>query len=71
MRQADTTVLTMKWFENSLRSIGNLTALNECVNWDRLMGWVVLNSRELTAEGWLIHLTYGMNFPIIDLRPSR
>lgn len=70
MCQADTTVLTMKWSKHSVRPIGNLTAPHECVNWDRLMEWVVPNSRDLTAEGWLVHPKYGMSVPISDSPPS-
>lgn len=66
MCQADTTVLTMKWSDYSVRPIGNLTAPHECVNWERLMEWVVPNSRDLTADGWLVHPKYGMIVPIIN-----
>jgi hypothetical protein len=61
MCQADTTVLTMMWSDHSVRPIGNLTAPHECVNWDRLMEWVEPNSRDLAAEGWLVHPKFGMS----------
>ncbi|OAQ84703.1 peptidase family M28 family [Purpureocillium lilacinum] len=55
MCQGDTTVLTMKWEEGGARPIGNLTSPHECVNWDRLMEWVVPNSVDVFADGVLVH----------------
>ncbi|KAJ5628631.1 hypothetical protein N7490_010859 [Penicillium lividum] len=46
----DTTVITMMCVDYRLRPIGNLTATHECVDWDRLMEWVKLNSRDLTRD---------------------
>lgn len=66
MCQADTTLLTMKWSDQSITPIGNLTAPHECVNWDRLMEWVKPNSRDLSAEGWLIHPKFGMSILFCD-----
>lgn len=60
MCQGDTTVLTMKWEEGGARPIGNLTSPHECVNWDRLMEWVVPNSVDVFADGVLVHPKYGM-----------
>ncbi|KAL3964635.1 hypothetical protein ACCO45_001639 [Purpureocillium lilacinum] len=60
MCQGDTTVLTMKWEEGGARPIGNLTSPHECVNWDRLMEWVVPNSVDVFADGVLVHPKYAM-----------
>ncbi|KAK8146374.1 hypothetical protein G3M48_003204 [Beauveria asiatica] len=62
MCQGDTTVLTMKWEDRGARPIGNLTSPHECVNWDRLMEWVVPNSRDVFADGMLVHPLYGPLF---------
>ncbi|KAM3548793.1 hypothetical protein MY1884_009024, partial [Beauveria asiatica] len=62
MCQGDTTVLTMKWEDGGARPIGNLTSPHECVNWDRLMEWVVPNSRDVFADGMLVHPLYGPLF---------
>jgi len=59
MCQGDPTILTMKWSDTGLRPIGNLTNPHECVNWDRLMEWVVPNSRDVFQNGMLVHLTRG------------
>lgn len=64
MCQGDTTVLTMKWEEGGARPIGNLTSPHECVNWDRLMEWVVPNSVDVFADGVLVHPKYGMLFTL-------
>lgn len=61
MCQGDTTVLTMKWDEKGARPIGNLSSPHECVNWDRLMEWVVPNSVDVFADGMLVHPTFGMH----------
>ncbi|KND92312.1 hypothetical protein TOPH_02918 [Tolypocladium ophioglossoides CBS 100239] len=67
--QGDTTVLTMKWDENGARPIGNLTSPHECVNWDRLMEWVVPNSVDVFADGVLVHPKFGPLFK--DGKPSK
>ncbi|KAG8424316.1 hypothetical protein J3458_001119 [Metarhizium acridum] len=59
MCQGDTTVLTMKWDAKGARPIGNLSSPHECVNWDRLMEWVVPNSVDVFADGMLVHPTFG------------
>ncbi|KAF4878832.1 Cyclochlorotine biosynthesis protein O [Colletotrichum siamense] len=61
MCQGDTTLITMKWNSTGLRPIGNLTSPHECVNWDRLMEWVVPNSFDALADGMLVHPTSGMD----------
>ncbi|KAI8308355.1 hypothetical protein K4K59_010182 [Colletotrichum sp. SAR11_240] len=58
----DTTLITMKWNSTGLRPIGNLTSPHECVNWDRLMEWVVPNSFDALADGMLVHPTFGPVF---------
>ncbi|KAI0398267.1 hypothetical protein F5Y17DRAFT_411689 [Xylariaceae sp. FL0594] len=59
--QADPTLLTMKWAadNSSARAIGNLTSPHECVDWDRLMEWVVPNSVDVFADGVLVHPVLG------------
>ncbi|OBR03319.1 Tat pathway signal sequence [Colletotrichum higginsianum IMI 349063] len=59
--QADTTLLTMKWNSTGLRPIGNLTSPHECVNWGRLMEWVVPKTFDALADGVLVHPTFGMD----------
>ena len=58
MCQGDTTVLTMIW-SDGVRPIGNLPSPHECVNWDRLMEWVVPNSVNAFEDGMLVHPKYG------------
>ncbi|PNY29797.1 Uncharacterized protein TCAP_00291 [Tolypocladium capitatum] len=67
--QGDTTVLTMLWDAGGARPIGNLTSPHECVNWDRLMEWVVPNSVDVFADGVLVHPKLGMNIPLYFLFP--
>ncbi|KAH0437160.1 hypothetical protein CcaCcLH18_04028 [Colletotrichum camelliae] len=62
MCQGDTTLITMKWNSTGLRPIGNLTSPHECVNWDRLMEWVVPNPFDALADGVLVHPTFGPVF---------
>ncbi|KAH7035654.1 uncharacterized protein B0I36DRAFT_240309 [Microdochium trichocladiopsis] len=72
MCQGDPTILTMKWAETGLRPIGNLTSPHECVNWDRLMEWVVPNSRNVFEDGMLVHPTRGSyNTPSLFCRLPR
>ncbi|KAK1993307.1 hypothetical protein LX36DRAFT_586633 [Colletotrichum falcatum] len=59
MCQGDTKILTMKWNATGLRPIGNLTSPQECVNWERLMEWVVPNSFDAIADGVLVHPILG------------
>ncbi|KAK8103331.1 uncharacterized protein PG998_010364 [Apiospora kogelbergensis] len=60
MCQADPTLLTMKWANQGLRPIGNLTSPHECVNWDRFMEWVKPNSKNVFADGELVHPSLGL-----------
>ncbi|KAK2012793.1 hypothetical protein LZ32DRAFT_658476 [Colletotrichum eremochloae] len=62
MCQGDTTIVTMKWNATGLRPIGNFTSPHECVNWNRLMEWVVPNSFDALADGALVHPTLGPVF---------
>ena len=70
MCQGDTTLLTMKWNATGLHPIGNLTSPHECVNWDRLMEWVVPNSFDAFADGVLVHPTLGTRLDLSSLVPD-
>lgn len=60
MCQADTTALTMKWDPDLPRPVDNLSSPHECVNWERLMEWVIPNSVDVFADGMLVHPTLGI-----------
>jgi hypothetical protein len=62
MCQADTSLITMYWQDTSARPGGNMTSPHECVKWDRLMEWVVPNSRNLFVDGVLVHPKFGALF---------
>lgn len=59
MCQGDTTIFTMKWHDVVAPPVGNLSSPHECVNWDRLMEWVVPNSVNVFADGVLVHPSFG------------
>ncbi|KAF2181168.1 hypothetical protein K469DRAFT_590401 [Zopfia rhizophila CBS 207.26] len=59
MCQGDTNVFTMKWVDRHPKPIGIFTSPHECVNWDRLMEWVKLQSVDALANGMLVHPKFG------------
>ncbi|KAF2766848.1 hypothetical protein EJ03DRAFT_277287 [Teratosphaeria nubilosa] len=62
MCQGDTTLITMYWQDSMFRPAGNMTSPHECVNWDRLMEWVIPNSRDLYGDDVLVHPKHGPLF---------
>jgi hypothetical protein len=59
MCQGDTSLITMLWQDNMFRPAANFSSPHKCVNWDRLMEWIIPNSRDLFGDEVLVHPKHG------------
>ncbi|KAK4508358.1 hypothetical protein PRZ48_002096 [Zasmidium cellare] len=55
---ADTGLITYEWTSSTRIPLANITR-HQCVDWERLSGWVEERSVDMLRPGWLVHPTLG------------
>lgn len=62
MCHGDVGKITFQWSPQNLVPFANSNT-HQCVNWDKLGGWIKDRSVDLLKPGWLVHPTMGVVFP--------